>query len=68
MIVSDRVRGENRVVIAHVYTATAAIALGAIFGVFQGFGRTGLLPTQPRLEPLVDIPNGHACHEPSIDN
>ena len=42
MIVSDRVRGENRVVIAHVYTATAAIALGAIFGVFQGFGRTGL--------------------------
>ena len=42
MIVSDRVRGENRVVIAHVYTATAAIALGAVFGVFQGFGRTGL--------------------------
>ncbi|HEX3456546.1 MAG TPA: cbb3-type cytochrome c oxidase subunit I [Candidatus Baltobacteraceae bacterium] len=42
MIVSDRVRAENRVVIAHVYTATAAIALGAVFGVFQGFGRTGL--------------------------
>jgi len=42
MIVSDRVRAENRVIIAHVYTATTAIALGAIFGVFQGFGRTGL--------------------------
>jgi len=42
MIVADRVRAENRVVIAHVYTATAAIALGAVFGVFQGFGRTGL--------------------------
>ena len=41
MIVADRVRAENRVVIAHVYTATAAIALGAIFGVFQGFARTG---------------------------
>ncbi len=38
---SDVVRGENRVVIAHLYTATAAIALGAIFGVFQGFARTG---------------------------
>ncbi|HVN68259.1 MAG TPA: cbb3-type cytochrome c oxidase subunit I [Candidatus Binatia bacterium] len=34
-------RGENRIVIAHLYTATAAIALGAIFGVFQGFARTG---------------------------
>jgi cytochrome c oxidase subunit 1 len=36
-----QVRSENRVVIAHVYTATAAIALGAVFGVFQGFARTG---------------------------
>jgi cytochrome c oxidase subunit 1 len=35
-------RAENRVVIAHLYTATAAIALGAIFGVFQGFARTGV--------------------------
>ena len=32
---------ENRVAIAHVYTSTAAIALGALFGVFQGFARTG---------------------------
>ena len=38
---SENVRGENRIVIAHLYTATAAIALGAIFGVFQGFARTG---------------------------
>jgi cytochrome c oxidase subunit 1 len=35
------VLSENRVVIAHVYTATAAIALGAVFGVFQGVARTG---------------------------
>lgn len=30
---------ENRVVIAHVYTATAAIAVGAIFGALQGMSR-----------------------------
>lgn len=34
-----QLRAENRVVIAHVYTATAAIALGAIFGMLQGFSR-----------------------------
>jgi len=32
---------ENRLIIAHIYTATAAIALGAVFGVFQGFARAG---------------------------
>ncbi|HUY40897.1 MAG TPA: cbb3-type cytochrome c oxidase subunit I [Candidatus Dormibacteraeota bacterium] len=41
MIADRQMRRENRVVIAHVYTATAAIALGAIFGVFQGFSRAG---------------------------
>jgi cytochrome c oxidase subunit I len=41
MTPTPAVRSENRVVIAHIYTATAAIALGAIFGVFQGFARTG---------------------------
>jgi cytochrome c oxidase subunit 1 len=30
---------ENRVVIAHVYTATAAIVVGALFGVLQGMSR-----------------------------
>jgi len=40
---SPSLRSENRVVIAHLYTATAAIALGAIFGVFQGFARTGVI-------------------------
>jgi cytochrome c oxidase subunit 1 len=35
-----QLRNENRLVIAHIYTATAAIALGAVFGVFQGFART----------------------------
>ncbi len=43
MIADRQMRSENRVVIAHVYTATAAIALGAIFGVFQGFSRAGAL-------------------------
>ena len=41
------VRRENRVIIAHVYTATAAICLGALFGVLQGFSRASAiaLPT-----------------------
>lgn len=39
MPATAQVCNENRVVIAHIYTATAAIALGAIFGVFQGFAR-----------------------------
>jgi cytochrome c oxidase subunit I len=37
-----QMRRENRVVIAHIYTSTAAIALGAVFGVFQGFARTSV--------------------------
>jgi cytochrome c oxidase subunit 1 len=36
-----QLRDENRLVTAHIYTATAAIALGAVFGVFQGFARAG---------------------------
>jgi cytochrome c oxidase subunit 1 len=32
---------ENRVVIAHVYTGTAALVLGAFFGLLQGFSRAG---------------------------
>ncbi len=47
MIADKQLRAENRVVIAHVYTATAAIALGAIFGVFQGFSRAGALTAPP---------------------
>ncbi len=34
---------ENRVVIAHIYTATVAICLGAIFGVLQGFSRANAI-------------------------
>ncbi|HEX8807229.1 MAG TPA: cbb3-type cytochrome c oxidase subunit I, partial [Candidatus Aquilonibacter sp.] len=34
---------ENRVIIAHIYTATTAICLGAIFGVLQGFSRAGAI-------------------------
>jgi cytochrome c oxidase subunit 1 len=41
MLATPQVKRENRVVIAHVYTAIAAIALGAVFGVFQGYARTG---------------------------
>lgn len=36
-------RNENRLVIAHVYTATAAICLGAIAGVLQGFSRASAI-------------------------
>ena len=37
---SPRLReAENRLIIAHVYTATAAIAVGAIFGALQGLSR-----------------------------
>lgn len=36
-------RRENRVVIAHVYTATAAIVFGALFGVLQGLSRADVL-------------------------
>lgn len=34
---------ENRLVLWHVYTATAALALGALFGVLQGFSRANFL-------------------------
>ena len=34
---------ENRVVLAHVYTATIAVCLGAAFGVLQGFSRAGAI-------------------------
>ena len=34
---------ENRVVIAHIYTATAAIVLGAFFGLLQGFSRSSAI-------------------------
>ncbi|HEV3153858.1 MAG TPA: cbb3-type cytochrome c oxidase subunit I [Candidatus Baltobacteraceae bacterium] len=34
-----KLEAENRVVIAHVYTATAAIVVGALFGALQGLSR-----------------------------
>ncbi len=34
---------ENRVVLAHVYTATVAICLGSVFGVLQGFSRANAI-------------------------
>ena len=47
MAADSQVRNENRVVIAHIYTATAAIALGAVFGVFQGLARASALSAPP---------------------
>lgn len=44
---SSQVRNENYLVIAHIYTATAAIALGAVFGVLQGFSRADALTAPP---------------------
>jgi cytochrome c oxidase subunit 1 len=41
MTAKPQMLAENRLVIAHIYTATAAVALGALFGVFQAFARTG---------------------------
>ncbi len=37
------VRAENRVVLAHIYTATVAICLGALFGVLQGLSRASAI-------------------------
>jgi cytochrome c oxidase subunit 1 len=34
---------ENRVVLAHVYTATGALVLGAFFGLLQGFSRSSAI-------------------------
>ena len=47
MTAMQTMRAENRVVIAHLYTSTAAICLGAIFGVFQGFSRAGVVDAPP---------------------
>ncbi len=38
---------ENRVVLAHIYTATVAVCLGAVFGVLQGFSRAGAIDAPP---------------------
>ena len=34
---------ENRLILAHVYTATAALTLGALFGLLQGFSRANFV-------------------------
>lgn len=41
---------ENRVVLAHIYTATAALAVGAIFGLLQAFSRARWLTMPPWLD------------------
>ncbi len=47
MLEMRSLKNENRVIIAHVYTATAALCLGAVFGVLQGLSRASAiqLPT-----------------------
>ncbi len=40
-------KAENRVVIAHVYTATAAIVVGALFGAMQGLSRASAFVAPP---------------------
>ncbi len=43
-MVNDRsLRAENRVVLAHIYTATAAIALGAVLGLVQVLSRASAI-------------------------
>ena len=38
-MLADRVRSQNQLILAHVYTATAALCVGAIFGLMQGMSR-----------------------------
>jgi len=40
-------RGENRLVLAHIYTATAALCLGAVFGLLQSFSRARWFSAPP---------------------
>ncbi len=51
MIASARVQPqvlrENRVVLAHIYTSTTAIVLGAVFGAVQGFSRASVIAVPP---------------------
>jgi cytochrome c oxidase subunit 1 len=37
------VENENLLVLAHIYTATAALVLGALFGLLQGFSRANFI-------------------------
>ena len=38
-MIADRTRVENRLVLSHVYVATGALCVGAIFGLMQGMSR-----------------------------
>jgi cytochrome c oxidase subunit 1 len=42
-----QVARENRLVLAHIYTATGALALGAIFGLLQAFSRANWFVNPP---------------------
>lgn len=41
---------ENRLVLAHIYTSTAALTLGALFGLLQAFSRANWLVMPPWLD------------------
>ena len=41
---------ENLLALAHVYTATAALTLGALFGLLQGFSRANFIVMPPTFD------------------
>lgn len=45
-----QMRAENRVAIAHVYTATVAIVAGAVFGLLQAFSRASAITLSPSFD------------------
>jgi len=49
-VLSPRARAENRLVLAHVYVATAALCVGAIFGLLQGLSRASWFKAPPAFD------------------
>jgi cytochrome c oxidase subunit 1 len=49
-VLSTQARAENRLVLAHVYVATAALCVGAIFGLLQGLSRASWFKAPPAFD------------------
>jgi cytochrome c oxidase subunit 1 len=49
-VLSPQTRAENRLVLAHVYVATAALCVGAIFGLLQGLSRASWFKAPPAFD------------------
>ena len=45
-----QLRAENRLVLAHIYTATAAIVVGAVFGLLQAYSRASAIALPPTFD------------------